>query len=397
MGEILKVKMLGGFSVTYGETPVIKEQSRESKATSLFRYLLANRDRIVPQEELIEVLLGDDDSANPLNVLKNLAYRARKLLTAAGLPEKEYIYAKSGGYGFTSSLPCQIDVEQFYEHWELARNTRDGEKLSHYLRAIALYGGDFLPRAYSQTWVMSRTVKYQGMYRDCVEQAFSMLCQREDYEQALQVADRAVTLYPYEEFYRLLYIFCLYQMGRTREAVSEYESTTAMLFDELGVEPSEEMRALYHKITGSLEHVERSLDDILSEIIETEDAHGAYYCNYQVFINTFRFVVRHIQRNGDSAFVALCTFTDQNGDPLPPEKLKAGVQAYHNAIACSLRRSDIYTRYSKSQFLVLLMKIDQENCRMVMGRIANNFRRFCRDKDIKMAVRYTSALAKRNL
>ena len=62
------VRMLGGFSVYYGERPIVSERSRNSKVTQLLEYLLMNRRRGVPQEELIEVLLAGEESESPANV-----------------------------------------------------------------------------------------------------------------------------------------------------------------------------------------------------------------------------------------------------------------------------------------------------------------------------------------
>ena len=75
----LTVTMFGGFEVTYGETAVIPRDARNSKVVQLFQYLLCRRGSMIPQGELIEVLLGEADCANPLAVLKNIVYRLRKM------------------------------------------------------------------------------------------------------------------------------------------------------------------------------------------------------------------------------------------------------------------------------------------------------------------------------
>ncbi len=50
-----------------------------------------------------------------------------------------------------------------------------------------------------------------------------------------------------------------------------------------------------------------------------------------------------------------------------------------------LRRSDIYTRCSPSQFLVLLMGINQENCRMVSRRIEDTLHRYLKGDNVRLA------------
>ena len=92
------VRMLGGFSVYYGERPIVSERSRNSKVTQLLEYLLMNRRRGVPQEELIEVLLAGEESESPANVLKNLIYRLRKLFIASeGVAGKQPLHKERQG------------------------------------------------------------------------------------------------------------------------------------------------------------------------------------------------------------------------------------------------------------------------------------------------------------
>nr|WP_162990848.1 BTAD domain-containing putative transcriptional regulator [Maliibacterium massiliense] len=390
---MLQVKMLGGFSIKWGDTSVISEHGRENKVTHLIEYLLVNRKRSVPQEELIDVLLAGDDSDNPVNVLKNIVYRARKLFSAAGMPDKAYIYRKNGAYGFSSDLPCEVDVERFEA--QLARARREGAQgLAACLEAIAIYRGDFLPRGYGVDWVVPRMVRYQNMYQDCVLEACKTLRARGRGQEALHIIDQAIALYPTFEAFRIQRMECLYEMKRIKDAIVEYEAAAAMLFDELGVNPSQQLRDLYLKVTTGLEELALSLDDILEELADDDlQQPGAFYCNFPMFSNTYRFVTRHMARSGQSAFVMLCTLSDGEGTTLARGRSCEAAQVFHRTVRAALRRSDVYTRYSPSQFLVLLMNINQENCKMVAGRMEVLFRKFVRGKGLRLEMKAKSAVA----
>ena len=47
----------------------------------------------------------------------------------------------------------------------------------------------------------------------------------------------------------------------------------------------------------------------------------------------------------------------------------------HSAIQYSLRRGDVFTRYSVSQYLIMLPTVSFENGEMVLKRIQKNFKK----------------------
>lgn len=392
MDKPLKIKMLGAFSVYYGDAVVVSEYSRESKAIHLLQFLLTRRGRPVPQEELISTFLADEDSQNPQNALKNLVYRVRKMFGAAGVVGFDHISCRNGAYTLSSELSCDIDAERFEAAVNEAHDAVGPEAGALWLEAVRLYGGDFLPRSSWQAWVVPQMVRYQDMYMQAVRSCWRYLDEAGRYEDALPVITRAVELYPYSEELRVLRIQCLYRMRRVKEALVEYDSSTTMLFDELGIAPSADMRALYQTISSGIENVAGSVEDIIKEMQEEVPGQGAYFCNYHVFSNTFRFVVRHIERNGRSAFVVLCTLTEPDGSmPSGSERIRELSAAFHRTVKTSLRRGDIYTRYGPSQFLILLMDINVENCKLVVGRLSVNFRTCLRDKKVRLTCKMASA------
>lgn len=78
---------------------------------------------------------------------------------------------------------------------------------------------------------------------------------------------------------------------------------------------------------------------------------------------------RVIERSGQSAYLLLCTMTDGKGVPLEKgERLGKVAEELEQAIRNSLRRGDMFTRYSDNQFLMLLLGIRQEDsCKRAHG------------------------------
>lgn len=90
---------------------------------------------------------------------------------------------------------------------------------------------------------------------------------------------------------------------------------------------------------------------------------------------------RVIERSGQSAYLLLCTMTDGKGVPLEKgERLGKVAEKLEQAIRNSLRRGDMFTRYSDNQFLMLLLGIRQEDCAIVVERINGYFDHIRGDK-----------------
>ena len=70
----------------------------------------------------------------------------------------------------------------------------------------------------------------------------------------------------------------------------------------------------------------------------------------------------------------LCTITDGKGYSLEKgERLERFSEEVGEAIRRTLRKGDLYTRYSRNQYLVLLLDVSQEDCRIVIERINKTF------------------------
>lgn len=373
--KVLKVEMLGGFEVTYADMPIITKDARNSMLTQLLQYLLVNRNKMVSQDELINVLLGDDDMSNPAVTLKNIVYRLRKLLAAGGV-EKECVIYKRSAYGFCSDIPCDIDIEKFSSIVGEIRGKELADKDCYKLcfEAMDLYKGEFLLKISGEPWVMKNSLIYQEMYLYVLGKAFDIAERTGQYESILPQLKKASEIYPYEENVYLMHISCLHQLGMVKEAVAEYELVTAILFDDLGIGSSDKLRSLYAKITDGLQQVTESIVDIRNKMNDMATEKGPFFCNLETFANIYQFAVRHMDRSGKSVFLMLCSLNEADDSPLKSgNRLKKVVSSMREAVKLTCRKGDVYTRYSPTQFLLMLMEIRQENCDVVAGRLRRNF------------------------
>ena len=125
--EILKVRMLGGFSMVYQEKTLVFDRNYISKSTQLLQILFLHLEKGIAKERLLEELYGRDDVENRNGSLNNTIFRLRKQLEAAGLPGSKYFYLKKGIYYWDSVIPVETDLSVFEKKLEESRKETDEE------------------------------------------------------------------------------------------------------------------------------------------------------------------------------------------------------------------------------------------------------------------------------
>lgn len=186
---------------------------------------------------------------------------------------------------------------------------------------------------------------------------------------------------PFDEKFRYHLVYSLYRDGHTSQAIEEYNHTLDLFYNEFSISPSDHFKDLYKSIRSKEQGINTNLDSI-QETLKEEASGGAFYCEYPVFHDLFHLERRAIERTGDSIYLCLLTIGDLDGRVPKTTVLNKAMEHLNHAIRGSLRCSDVYTRYSISQYIILLPTVTMEKGEMVMKRILSNFRRLYSRKDL---------------
>ena len=376
----LKVNMLGRFSITYGEQPITFKRNSATKAVKLLQILLHSSlvedcgSTGIPRAQLLDDLFGREELANVGNNLRVTVFRLRKMLIEAGLPEYEYIVKEKGVFYWRSPMKVDLDVARFMEL------VREGEeevdetrKMNLWEKACRLYKGELLPMQSGEDWVIMNSVRYKDKYSKILRRLCAYRKEQHEYDTILELTDNAIEIYPFDEW-QSLKIDALMGMNRYKEAYQLYDATSKMFFEELGITPSERMMNQFQEMSERMGRKYHAAGEIKEDLKEPEYEDGAFYCSLPSFRDNYRLVRRLIERNGQSAFLMVCSLTDGNGHPMENrEKLDVMSMELHRAVKNSLRRGDSFSKYSPSQFLILLVGTNQENCDIIFRRIAARF------------------------
>ncbi|MCD7947760.1 MAG: hypothetical protein LUG13_05620 [Oscillospiraceae bacterium] len=383
----ISVTMLGGLSLHIGSEVLSDDINRSHKLWSVLCYLIVNRNREVSQSEFIDLFWMDENRANPVNALKTLLYRVRSMLEPYFGSAINPILSRRGTYAWNPAIVCDVDIDHFEV---LCRKSQDATlenqlRMELYQEAIDLYRGDFLPKLSNHMWVISKNTYYHGLYIDTIKSYAALLEEAKRYDEMYDLCNHAQRFETLDEGLHIMMIRALLHQGKDAAALSHYEIATELLYRNLGVRPSEELRDLYTDIMKMERNLEMDLEVIQADLHGVASRPGAFVCEYGFFKEAYRLEARRVVRNGMSVHIALITVTLPNAEAAPLNVLNVTMEQLMEILVGSLRRGDVIARYSAAQYVIMLPAANFENSTMVMDRIVDTFYKQHRRNFLKLS------------
>ncbi len=374
--EPIKICMLGEFTLQFGDNLLRETGTRSRRIFSLLSFLICHRGQPLSQYRLLEHLWGSDtDLSNPENTLRLLLHRTRsqldQLYEGAG---RECILRKDGSYCWNPEIPVELDYERFEA---LCQNSHEDPelRLAAMLEALSLYRGEFLARQASDVWVIPIGTHFQNLFLTTSLAAAGLLLEQQRWEDAAAVCRRCLAVEPYFEPACQKLMQALAAAGDSRGAAEAYESLSRRLFDDFGIQPSEETRIVYRTAVHSPEDRSISMDEVLEHLQEPEAQPGALQCDYDYFKMLCFAERRSMERSGNAAHVALLSVAGTPDKPLSKRSLNRIMEQLGQTLRTNLRRGDVISRCSTTQYILLLPKANYENSCMVCRRCLAAFQR----------------------
>ena len=377
---VLQIRMLGGCSLQFGDKVVEDVNYHTKKSWMLLGYLITFRSREIPVEEIIDLLYPSERGANPAGALKTLVYRVRSMLEELGLPDsRDMILVTRGSYAWNTSIPMTLDADQF----ELACQRcaapwiTPEEKLATCLEAVALYRGDFLSKSMGESWVVSLSTYYHSMYVHLVQTTVGLLMARERWGEVVSICAQAIQIDGYEEYFYYYLIRGLVKTGQIASALEQYKRMYNIFYTELGVTPSAELAALYREISResgrSAKREASDLPSISAFLLKEDRISGAFFCELEVFKDIYNLESRSVARSKRGVYLALISAVMRDGSAPPLKMLNNYMDKLGDCIQNALRRGDVVSKYSISQYVLLLPTSSIENGQLALGRITSRF------------------------
>jgi len=383
--QILRVQMLGEFKIYFGNEEILLGKIASSKTIELFQMLMLHKKDGIPKKEIMESLYKWETVENENRSMNNLIYRLKQQLKDVGIHQNEYISINDSICKWVEELPLEVDVHMFQEKLSKASKAAGEQRLNLLREALSLYKEELLINVHGKLWIQEEREPLKALYNSCVNQLVELLKEQENYEELFEVYSKAEKIYPFDGWGAGL-VDCLQRNGQFKEAYQLYQDTIQRYIDELGVTLSENALANIAEMAVKIRNEEAGTEEIQANLSEGNLKSGAFYCTYPSFIDVYRYTSRVLERSGESTFFMMCSviYYDYSGRRSP----NAG-DILCEAIGKALRKGDIYSRYSKEQFVIILRGAQLENCSMIFDRIRKHFKKKNRNSNCDLEYNVT--------
>jgi DNA-binding SARP family transcriptional activator len=243
-GRVVRVRLLGNFELTVDGRPATDWHGQLGPA--LVKYLLAQPKRACARDVLLEQFwpgVHPDVARKRLHVALSSVRRALAAVTDATLVE-----FRDGFYRIAAVHGVDTDVDRFHALAEAGRGAEIDGRLDDaaalYQRAAATYTGDFLADCPYDDWTMLPREELRMAYVDLLDRWSGVLAAAGREPECVEVCRLVLRKDSCREDVHRLIMRCQARVGRTSDALRQYELCRRALRDTLGVEPSAPTQAL---------------------------------------------------------------------------------------------------------------------------------------------------------
>jgi DNA-binding SARP family transcriptional activator len=250
---------------------------RGRKQPSVLAILLLHANEVVSPDRLVEDLWSGRGPATAATSLQAHVSRLRR-----ALGDDRRIVTTAGGY-LIRVAPGELDRERFeglVEEGDAAISTGDSELAFEKLReALSLWRGPPLSDFQYDSFAQAEIARLEELHVRAVEQRVEAELALGREGQVVGELERLVLGHPYRERLRGQLMLALYRTGRQAEALDAYRKARATLVEELGIEPSTELRELHDAVLAQdpslLRPGARSLEQNKAETSERDQGASA--------------------------------------------------------------------------------------------------------------------------
>jgi predicted ATPase/DNA-binding SARP family transcriptional activator/DNA-binding NarL/FixJ family response regulator len=245
--EPVRIRLLGGFSLTVGSRTIGGNAWRLRKAASLVKLLALSSGHRMHREQVMDFLWPDLGSGAAANNLRHVLHVARRVFDPDPSFATRFLSLQGDQLVLCPSEQLRVDVEAFEETAAAARRSKDPLA---YRTAIELYAGELLPEDRYEEWAEARREELRQLHLALLIELASLYEERGKLGPAVEALRRVEAEEPTNEEAHVnamrLYAF----LGRRVEALKQYELLRQTISRELGVEPSASARALREEIAS---------------------------------------------------------------------------------------------------------------------------------------------------
>lgn len=135
--KVMRVNMLGEFSIYCNGEPIRLENNYSTKAMKALQLLLYRGEQGILRDSLLDTLFSSDSTSDPVNNLKVTLSNLRRLLAKVGLPPEVTVQSHNKRYSFVCPGGIDLDVWEFERLLGKAAASEHEEERREYLLQAA--------------------------------------------------------------------------------------------------------------------------------------------------------------------------------------------------------------------------------------------------------------------
>ena len=214
------------------------------KQRAVLANLLLRANHLVPADVLIDEVWGDEPPETARNALQSYASHLRKALGA------ERLEGSRAGYRLRAE-PSELDAARFQSLLRDARRLLPIDAraaVGAFDHALALWRGPAFADLAGEPSLRAEAARLDDLRLGAVEDRIEAHLTLGDYAEVIGELEGLTARHPLRERFWEQLMLALYRSGRQAEALAAFQRAREILADELGIDPSPELRRLHERI-----------------------------------------------------------------------------------------------------------------------------------------------------
>ena len=191
------------------------------------------------------------------------------------------------------------------------------------------------------------------------------------------------------DLYRLLFR-TLEALGWKSVILSYYPVVSGLYLDSLCDTIPSEVREIYLRAAVDTGRAQDDINQIRRDLDETTRCQrpvaGAFCCSYETFKQMYQMVARSASRDQTSVALLLLTLVGKDGYTIPRSELSQTMYLLKSSVQSALRKGDVFSCYSRSQYVLMLSVHKPEDCSVVELRLRDAFQKQSPPLDVSLNI-----------
>lgn len=387
----IKITILGKFKVVIDDIVMVECISKPGKGWEAFVLLALARDKPIPNEQIIELLWSDDLSSNPQNALKNLIYCLRRDINNACNCEQNIILFSQGNYCINPYTDVSIDVMTIEDLYKSTFDdfVSDDVKIQTYKKMLELYSTGPVLSIVNHPFVQVWTIRLKNIVMSACNDLCRLYFDSEKYQDIIDLCRYGIIIDSCNQDLYMNMMAALNMLEQYDTTINEYFMINKKISEDSMADLHEGIRSLYSVACATLNPEEQDIVLICAELRACIDnsavSKKAYFCTYEVFKHMCGIKNRDAIRLNKKTGLVLVSITDKDDVKLDEDMLETSMNSLKMIIGSSLRKGDVFAKYSPSQYIIMMVTDTVEPLgKSIINRVEDKFINCIKSKNVKL-------------